>query len=282
MTTFTAHAPNRPTMPASRAGSADPVVSLANPRGLEAVSETRMVSDGDGVPIRRVLPSRVATFNMVDPFLLLDEYRVPPPSPNGGGGFPPHPHRGFEIVTYLLEGTEKHMDSAGHTTLLRTGGAQRITTGSGMWHAEESDTGVRGLQLWVNLAQADKRVAPSYRLAEPEELPVRAFGDAHARIIAGEGSPLSLITPATYHDVVIQGGGAAVLPVPTGWQGFVYVLSGAGVFGPDRQQLQAGQFAALGAGDSLPVVAAPGGTRFMLGAALPHREPVRWNGPYVD
>ena len=251
-------------------------------RGLAAVSDTRMVSDGDGVPIRRVLPSRVATYDLVDPFLLLDEYRVPPPGPNGGGGFPPHPHRGFEIITYLLEGTEKHTDSAGHTTLVRTGGAQRITTGSGIWHAEESDTGVRGLQLWINLARADKRASPSYSKAEPEDMPVLATGGAHVRVIVGEGSPLRLITPATYLDVVMLGGGSASIPAPAGWQGFVYVLSGAAAFGPERQTLREGQFAALGPGGALPAAAGPDGVRFMLGAGEPRREPVRWNGPYVD
>jgi quercetin 2,3-dioxygenase len=111
---------------------------------------------------------------------------------------------------------------------------------------------------------------------------VRAVGDARARTIVGEGSPLRLVTPATYQDVVMPVRGHATFPVAATWQGFVYVLSGDAAFGPERQEVRAGQFAALGTGGALPVAAGRDGVRFLLGAGAPRRETVRWNGPYVD
>src|SRR5262245_36779674 len=105
-------------------------------RSVERVAETQVVMEGAGVPVRRALPSRVATYNLVDPFLLLDHFRADTRAMEGG--FPPHPHRGFEIVTYVVEGAAAHSDSEGNEGVVRAGGLQRITAGRGIWHGEGS------------------------------------------------------------------------------------------------------------------------------------------------
>ncbi|MGH2351402.1 MAG: pirin family protein [Chloroflexota bacterium] len=253
-------------------------------RAVQRVADTHMTLEGAGVPIRRALPSNVATYDLVDPFLLLDHFRADASTMEGG--FPPHPHRGFEIVTYLLAGSGSHSDSEGNSAVVHEGGLQRITAGRGIWHGEGpggADAGpMEGLQLWINLAQAEKRIPPGYQGVEAEQIPVRTVGDAQVRVLVGEGSPTQLRTPAVYLDVQLPAGGHTDLPAPEGFQGFAYVLSGNGTFGGNLQPTGEGQVAVLGPGNHLPVVAGDSGVRFVLAVGAPHRERVRWNGPYVD
>lgn len=252
------------------------------PRGLTAISQTQVVMEGAGVPVRRALPSNRVTYDLVDPFLLLDDFRAEQMDPEG---FPSHPHRGFEIITYFLKGSGSHSDTMGTEAVVHAGGLQRITAGRGMWHGEGSggETGpVWGLQLWINLAQAQKQVEPSYQGVEATEIPTRQIGDATVRFLVGEGSPTRLLTPAIYQDVTLPAGGQAELSVPAGFQGFVYLLEGDASFGPQHQQVNTDQIAALGPGGALSVQSGPGGAHFVLAAGQPHRERVRWYGPYVD
>jgi redox-sensitive bicupin YhaK (pirin superfamily) len=240
--------------------------------------------EGAGVPVRRALPSRQASYRLVDPWLLLDEFRME--SAPGGESFPPHPHRGFEIVTYMLRGGGHHTDSEGNSGTVRAGGLQRITAGRGIWHGEGGGGGdagpVHGLQLWINLAQAQKRIAPGYQAVQPEEIPEREIGDARVRVLVGDGSPTQLQTPALYYDVILPAHGETSLDVPEAYQGFAYLMDGEGAFGSDVAPASAGQLAVLGPGGAFPVRAGANGTRFVLAAGQPHREPVRFNGPYVD
>jgi hypothetical protein len=241
------------------------------------------VLEGAGVPVRRVLPSREATYQLVDPFLLLDHFRM---ENTGGESFPPHPHRGFEIVTYFIQGTGHHSDSEGNQGTVRAGGLQRITAGRGMWHGEGGGEGeqgpVDGLQMWINLARAEKGIPPGYQQVQPEEIPVKQVGDATVRVLVGEGSPTKLRTPAVYLDVRLPAGGQTEIAVPAGFQGFAYVMDGGGTFGSNRAGAEAGQIVVLGPGGSFAAEAGAEGARFILGAGQPHREPVRFNGPYVD
>ena len=246
---------------------------------------SHVVMEGAGVPVRRVLPSREFAYQLVDPFLLLDHFRMD--QPMSGESFPPHPHRGFEIITYMLQGSAHHSDSEGNEGEVRAGGLQRITAGRGIWHGEggggSGEAGpVNGLQLWINLSKAQKQIAPGYQGVQPEEIPVRTIGDATVRMLVGDGSPTQLHTPAHYFDVQLSANGQVELPLPDAFQGFAYVLEGSGAFGSNEAPARETQIVVLGPGGTFRARAGEQGARFVLAAGQPHREPVRFNGPYVD
>ena len=259
-------------------------------RTAALVGDSHVVMEGAGVPVRRVLPSRQATYGLVDPWLLLDEFKM---ESFGGESFPPHPHRGFEIVTYMVEGAANHTDSEGNSGEVRSGGLQRITAGRGIWHGEGGGSGpagpVHGLQLWINLPRADKQIPPGYEAVQAEQIPEKTIGDARVRVLVGEGSPTKLHTPAIYLDATLPAGGATELTVPAGFQGFAYVLDGAGSFGANRLDAAATQVVVLGkaegqtSGDTaFPVSAGAEGVRFVFAAARPIGETPYFNGPFVD
>src|SRR5688500_13837268 len=208
-------------------------------RTAALVGDSHVVMEGAGVPVRRVLPSRQATYRLVDPWLLLDEFKM---ESFGGESFPPHPHRGFEIVTYMIQGSGNHTDSEGNAGEVRSGGLQRITAGRGIWHGEGGGSGpagpVHGLQLWINLPRSEKQIPPGYQAVQAEEIPEITVGDARVRVLVGAGSPTQLQTPALYLDATVAPAGNTELAVPDGFQGFAYVLEGSGSFGSN--QLQAG------------------------------------------
>ncbi len=260
-----------------------PASAGAAARDIALVADSFVVMEGAGVPVRRVLPSRTVPYRLVDPFLLLDHFQME--NMGNGESFPPHPHRGFEIITYMIQGSGNHSDSEGNRGTVRAGGLQRITTGRGIWHGEGSggEGGpVNGLQLWINLAQAQKRIAPAYQPVQPEEIPERRIGDATVRVLMGEGSPTQLHTPAVYYDVTVPPNGRTTIDVPAAFQGFVFVLEGDGTFGSNRAAARATQIAALGVGGPLSATAGAQGAHFVLAAGQPHREPVHFKGPYVD
>jgi quercetin 2,3-dioxygenase len=252
-------------------------------RTVQRVADTQVVLEGAGVPVRRALPSRTAPYASVDPFLLLDHVQAD--SRTMGEGFPPHPHRGFEIITYLLAGGAAHSDSEGNQGVVHAGGLQRITAGRGIWHGEGpgGEPGpMEGLQLWINLPRRDKGIPPAYQGVEGARLPQARIGDATVKTLVGEGSPTTLHTPAVYYDVTVPAGGQTELPLPDGYQGFAYVLEGQGQLGENRQAVGAGQLAVLGQDGALPAGAGAEGLRFVLAAGTPYHEAPRWNGPYVD
>jgi len=255
--------------------------------GREAlqVGDAQAVMEGAGVPITRVLPSRETPYGLVDPWLLLDEFKM---DSFGSESFPPHPHRGFEILTYMIEGEGNHTDSEGNAGTVRSGGLQRITAGRGIWHGEGggADGGpVHGLQLWINLPRAEKQIAPGYQALQAEEVPEIRVGDAAVRVLVGEGSPTQVQTPAVYLDVKLPASGTAELPIPAGFQGFAYVLGGAGSFGSNALAAHEKQVVVLGPSDQKASFRASAGTEgvwFVLAAARPIGETPRFNGPYVD
>lgn len=257
--------------------------SVAPRRGIKRVADTNVVLEGAGVPVRRALPSRTATYASVDPFLLLDHFKAEAQMLEGG--FPPHPHRGFEIVTYFLQGAGSHSDNLGNNGLVQAGGLQRITAGRGMWHGEGSGGApgpMEGLQLWINLPRSEKGIAPEYQGVEAAELPVRQEGDARVKTLVGEGAPTTVRTPVVYYDVTVPAGGTTELVLPEDTQGFVYVLAGDGRFGDPAAAVAAGQLAVLGQNGPLPVTAGAEGIRFVVAAGTAIGEQPRWNGPYVD
>lgn len=255
-------------------------------RPVRHVATPREVMEGAGVIVRRALPSSQFPYDHVDPFLLLDHFDTSDPSFSSGTAFPRHPHRGFEIITYILEGAGMHADDFGNSSVVRGGGLQKITAGRGMYHEEgptpEHEGPMVGLQLWINLARRDKGVDPDYQALQPEEVPESKEDGVLVRVLVGEESPVRLHTPAMYLDVSIPPGELYRREVPVEFQGFAYILQGGGVYGSEGAQAKDGRLLVLGPGSSFQATASDHGTRFILVAGTPHREPVRWNGPFVD
>jgi quercetin 2,3-dioxygenase len=248
-----------------------------------------------GFEILEPVPTRSVPYERLDPFILLHESRFKLSELEDVDTR--HPHRGFDNLWYILEGSA----STGHSTgpggmieraRLPRGALLALRTGRGAWHAEaigaeERDEGLgdtewRSVLFWVNLARKDKQVEPSAHVLLPERMPVRHEGDATIRVLVGEGSPVQLGTPALVHDVELPEGGGFTIPVPPEFQGFAYLLEGQAAFGANRRPARPPQLVVLGAGDELTVTDAAPGTRFMLMAGRPYGEVPVFNGPYVD
>src|SRR5581483_4295067 len=178
---------------------------LATDRTVRYVADSFTTLEGDGVPIRRAIPSRTIRLEDVDPMLLLDDFQAEADPDPDGPGFPRHPHRGFEIITYLLSGRGADVDDEGNVQKFEGGGLQKITAGAGMEHGgaprERSDEPIRGLQIWINLAKKDKKLAPEYQVVSPNEIPEVKKDGVVARVLVGEGSPTRLHTPTLFLDV---------------------------------------------------------------------------------
>lgn len=245
-------------------------------------------SDGAGVRLTRVIGS--PQLPDLDPFLLLDEFGTER-AEDYIAGFPEHPHRGFETVTYMLDGRMRHRDNKGHEGLLVPGGVQWMTAGSGLVHSEmpEQEAGrMRGFQLWVNLPAKDKMTAPRYQEFGPERIPlVRPAEGVEVRVIAGEvdGVAGPIAQPATdplYLDLALDAGRDWTHLLPEGHNAFVYVYEGALTVGEgdDARPLSAQELAVLGGGDVLRL-RADVATRAIIVAGRPLREPVARHGPFV-
>jgi redox-sensitive bicupin YhaK (pirin superfamily) len=248
-----------------------------------------------GFPVLEALPSRTVPYERVDPFILVHEGRLRLSDMQNVDT--KHPHRGFDNLWYVIEGSA----STGHSTgpngaieraRLSAGALLALRTGRGAWHAEsvgedevregQGDTEFRGVLFWVNLARKDKQVEPSAQVLQPEQIPVRHEGDAIVRVLVGEGSPVQLGTPALILDVELPEGGGVTTPVPPGFQGFAYLLEGEAAFGANRRRARPPQLVLLGPGESFGVTQAAPGTRFLLMAGQPYGEEPVFNGPYVD
>jgi quercetin 2,3-dioxygenase len=248
-----------------------------------------------GLPVLEALPARGVPYKRVDPFLLVHESRFRLSELSGMDT--KHPHRGFDNLWYILEGSA----STGHSTgpggaieraRLPKGALLALRTGRGAWHAEAigaeereeglGDTQWRSVLFWVNLARTDKQTAPSALVLQPDQIPVRREGEAIVRTLVGEGSPVRLGTPALILDIELPEGGQATTPVPAGFQGFAYVLDGQAAFGANRRPAHPAQLVLLGPGTELAVTDATPGTRFLLMTGQPYREAPIFNGPFVD
>ena len=248
-----------------------------------------------GFPVLEALPSRSVPYEQVDPFILLHEARLR--LSDVANVDTRHPHRGFDNIWYVLDGSA----STGHSTgpggtmeraRLNKGALLALRTGRGAWHAEalgedevaegRGDTEFRSVLFWVNLARKDKNAKPSAQVVQPEQIPVRHEGDATVRVLVGEGSPIQLGTPGLILDVELPTGGEVTLPVPPEFQGFAYVLEGKGNFGDNLRPATPQQLVLLGAGDEFTITDAVPGTRFMLMAAQPYGETPLFHGPFVD
>ena len=247
----------------------------------------RPTSDGAGVRMTRVIGT--PALDHFDPFLLLDEFRSDDPD-DYIAGFPDHPHRGFETVTYMLAGYMQHADNKGNAGLLGPGSVQWMTAGRGIVHSEmpQQENGLMwGFQLWVNLPAADKMCEPRYQDIPASDVPAVEIGaGATVKIIAGElegieGPVIDVTTEPLYLDVHADKDVRMSIPVPISHNAFVYVYEGSvSVSAEGSQSIARGEIALLGAGDQL-TVAAVEKARFILVAGRPLHEPIARYGPFV-
>jgi redox-sensitive bicupin YhaK (pirin superfamily) len=263
-----------------------PGPKLRRPRDVAQIVDARASVDGAGVRLRRALG---AALPMLDPFLLLDELHSDRPE-DYAAGFPTHPHRGFETVTYVLEGAVDHRDSLGNHGHLLGGSVQWMTAGHGIVHSEmpthdESSNRLWAFQLWVNLPASRKMVRPRYQDLSPETVPDVAFEHARVRVVAGEaggarGPVEGIITEPTWLDVLLAPRGESAFGLPEGHGAFLYVIEGAADVGPAHARVAQGQLAALGPGDGVRLESSEG-ARALLIAGRPIGEPVARSGPFV-
>lgn len=270
---------------AAHASATSPVFD----RGIDKSVRGMETNDGAGVKLTRLLGTPL--LRSIDPFLLLDEFRSDDPK-DYIAGFPDHPHRGFETVTYMIAGRFRHRDSAGNEGLLAPGGAQWMTAGRGLVHSEmpEQVEGlVHGFQLWLNLPRRDKMCEPSYRDLQPEMIPRATLpGGAIVRVLGGEvggvtGPVAGRATEPIYLDVELAAGASAELPVPASHQGFVVPLLGDVVVGPAAREhhLVRGELGVMTSGDGVRLRAKDDAARALVIAGKPLGEPVVQHGPFV-
>jgi quercetin 2,3-dioxygenase len=269
---------------------------MTTTRTIERVFPAVRTTEGAGFIVHRPFPTR--TLMDFDPFLLLDEMGPVDYEPGSAKGAPDHPHRGFETVTYALEGRFGHKDSAGHSGTLAPGDVQWMTAGAGVIHSEMPDpefvrTGgrVHGLQLWVNLPARDKMIAPRYQEIPGERIPVgrSADGKVSVKVIAGEALGAKAVietrTPILYQHYTIAPGGRVELPVPREWRVFAYGLAGTGSYGPTGERIGAQQMVAFADNGESVILAAPDDAseplEVLLIGGMPLNEPVVRYGPFV-
>ncbi len=266
-----------------------PVVSLTTaPRGFE----------GEGFPVHRAFAG--VDLALLDPFIHMDQMGEVEYAPGEPKGTPWHPHRGFETVTYMLDGVFDHQDSNGGGGSISNGDTQWMTAGGGILHIEKPPEWLvqkgglfHGIQLWVNLPRTQKLIAPRYQDLRAGQVGLVATADAGAlvRVIAGEVSgvsgPGSTYTPMTMVHATLAPGAEMTLPWRPDFNALVYVLAGTGTVGAERRAFGAGQLAVLGAGDDVRVAADrvqqsryPALEVLVLGGQ-PIREPIAWGGPFV-
>ncbi len=241
--------------------------------------------DGDGVKLMRIVGTR--ELNMLDPFLLLDWFGSDEPD-DYIGGFPDHPHRGFETVTYMIEGRSRHRDSAGNEGVIGPGDVQWMTAGRGIIHSEmpEQEEGrLAGFQLWVNLPAARKMTDPAYQEISAGDIPIQIIAGGTIKVIAGTttggttGPGTAISTDPLYLDISLDEGAGYDQPVADSHNAFIYVMSGSVGTGDDR--VSAGELGVLSpAGKAVFADAAPE-TRFLLIAGKRLNEPVARGGPFV-
>lgn len=262
-------------------------------RSVRSVTTAPQGIEGEGFPVRRAFAGVSAAD--LDPFVHMDQMGAIDYAPGEPKGTPWHPHRGFETVTYMIDGEFQHQDSHGGGGLLSDGATQWMTAGRGILHIETPPEHLvvsgglfHGVQLWVNLPARDKMIPPAYQAIDSDRVKLLSSADGTAliRLIAGtvgdfEG-PGSTHSPITLAHVTITPGGRVTLPWNPGFNALAYALSGAGSAGTEAAPIQLGQLALFGAGDTITLAAADTGELdVLLLGGQPIREPVVQYGPFV-
>ncbi|MGH3615764.1 MAG: pirin family protein [Pseudonocardia sp.] len=267
-------------------------------RRVRTVTTAPAGFEGEGFPVRRAFAG--VDLRDLDPFLHMDQMGEVDYAPGEPKGTSWHPHRGFETVTYIIDGTFEHQDSHGGGGEITNGDTQWMTAGGGLLHIERPPERLvrsgglfHGLQLWVNLPKAHKWLEPKYQdlRADRSALLTTPDGGALIRVITGElaghAGPGSTFTPMAMMHATISPGAELRLPWRRDFNALVYVLSGAGTVGPDRRPIHTGQLATFGPGDTVTVAGAGiqesrlDGLDVVVLGGLPIREPVAWAGPFV-
>jgi redox-sensitive bicupin YhaK (pirin superfamily) len=227
----------------------------------------------------------------LDPFLMLDDFSSADPE-DYIAGFPWHPHRGIETITYLLKGEIDHGDSMGNQGVIGPGEVQWMTAGSGIIHQEmpreSRKTGLQGFQLWANLPAAEKMMAPRYRGIQASQIPLVEVKDgAKVRVVCGtvdgvRGPVREIRIDPQYLDIELPAGAVFRHPFQSGYTVFAFLFAGEGYFAPwSKKGAEAGNLVTFGDGDSVEITAGNSGVRFLLVSGKPLREPVAWRGPIV-
>ncbi len=257
------------------------------PRAVERLVAGQPTSDGAGVKLTRVLTQPLQ--RRLDPFLMLDAFRTDDPQ-DYVGGFPDHPHRGFETVTYMIAGRMRHRDSAGNQGLLANGGVQWMTAGRGVIHSEmpeQEDGRLEGFQLWLNLAAKDKMRAPWYRDLQDAQIPRFTTAEgATVHVIAGTshgvaGAVQREVTEPLYLDLELDAGARFAQALPASYNAFVYVYRGALQIGATPVSVDRMAILANSAGADGVVLEARSMSRALLIAGKPLGEPIAQYGPFV-
>jgi len=260
---------------------------MNNVREVKHVVTGMKSTDGDGVQLTRIIGS--AQLPMLDPFLLLDAFESDQ-AQDYIGGFPSHPHRGFETVTYLLAGRMRHKDSEGHEGVIESGGVQWMTAGKGIIHSEmpEQENGLlHGFQLWVNLPAKDKLTSPAYQEFSADKITIEQHDNgAVIRVIAGStnkgstGPVVNSCVNPTYLDVSLPKGEIFEQVVSDDNNAFIYVIDGELSVGSESRKIGKYQLAVMGEGEYVQVTGSQD-ARFLFLAAQPLNEPVARGGPFV-
>jgi quercetin 2,3-dioxygenase len=261
-------------------------------RSVERIVKGMPTSDGAGVKLRRVIGQ--PQLPDLDPFLMLDEFGTDK-AEDYIAGFPDHPHRGFETVTYMLDGRMRHRDNHGNEGVLVPGSVQWMTAGRGLVHSEmpeQQEGRMRGFQLWLNLPARDKMTAPKYQEFGPDRIPTASPAKGvTAKVIAGKVAGISgpIFQPATdptYLDLAIEPGAEFVHALPKDYAAFLYVFEGSLVVGNESKPVRTHELAVLGEGSEIRLKGVSAGAdgksaRAILVAGRPLREPVAKYGPFV-
>ena len=262
---------------------------MSQARKIVTRSVSRETMEGAGVRLHRAFGYHEKP--AFDPFLMFDDFRADNPS-DYLAGFPWHPHRGIETVTYMLEGTVEHGDSMGHFGKVHAGGVQWMTAGSGIIHQEMPkpiNGRMGGFQLWINLPGSHKMMDPRYQEMNAEQIPqVTLSGGISVRIICGtingvSGPVQDIVADPEYLDISLEQGARMKHPVKASHMVAVYIIGGSGIFDPDqKEELENRTMILYGAeGNVIEVQAGMNGVRFLLFSGKPIKEPIAWGGPIV-
>jgi redox-sensitive bicupin YhaK (pirin superfamily) len=276
----------------------EPDPALARQRPVRSITSAPRGFEGEGFPVRRAFAG--VDLADLDPFVHLDQMGEVEYAPGEPKGTPWHPHRGFETVTYMIDGTFEHSDSNGGGGVITNGDTQWMTAGAGILHIEKPPEALvvsgglfHGLQLWVNLPRALKWAAPRYQDLRAREVALVSSSDGGALVrviagdIAGHAGPGSTYSPMTFLHATLSPGARLSLPWRVDYNALVYVLAGDGSVGADKRPVHTGQLAVFGPGDAITITATtaqesrnPNLEVIVLGGR-PIREPVAWMGPFV-
>jgi quercetin 2,3-dioxygenase len=268
-------------------------------RGVGRIVTAQKFLEGEGFQVRRPFPG--VELSLADPFLLLDHMGAVEYGPGEAKGAPWHPHRGFETVTYMIDGAFEHTDSIGGGGLITDGATQWMTAGAGILHSEVPPQDMvakgglfHGVQLWVNLPRDKKMTTPRYQDIGAADATLLSSDDGGSLVrviagsLAGHDGPGVTHTPITYLHATVSAGARLAMPWPADYNALVYVLSGRGMAGPERRPLEEGQLAVFNHGEALTMQAAdtqqansPTGWEILVLGGLPINEPVARYGPFV-